>query len=139
MLDQSKSSAYQNDLFAKVVKGATTNVGNLLEQGVNPNVHNENGETPLILALKTFQTQKKSSLLLTALEIADWSDLDFLLTATDVNFLNLAGESPLQWVLILEPQVSSAIPPKQADINNLKKVKAALLAKGAVLAGQEIP
>ncbi len=125
MLDQSKSLTYQADLFANVTTGSTTNVGNLLVAGVNPNVHNENGETPLILAFKTFQAQKKSSLLLTALKIIEWDDPEFSLTATDVNFCNQQGESPLQWVLILEPLVT-----KNADINNLKKVKAALLAMG---------
>lgn len=131
ILDQSKSLTYQADLFLNVEKGATTNVGNLLEEGVNPNVQNENGETPLTLALKTFQMQKKSSLLLTALKITVWNDDEFSLTATDVNFRNQQGESPLQWVLILEPLVT-----KNADINNLKKVKVALLAKGAT---EELP
>lgn len=127
MLDQSKSLTYQADLFTHVEKGATTNVGNLLAEGVNPNVHNEVGETPLTLALKTFQTQKKSSLLLTALKITEWNDEEFSLSATDVNFRNQQGESPLQLVLVLEPLVT-----KNADIINLKKVKAALIAKGAV-------
>jgi hypothetical protein len=124
LLDANKSLQLEMEFLSLVLKGATSGVKTALENGVNPNFLNADGETPLTLALKQFVSENKPSFILVAIAIAEWSDEAFKLTATDIHLANALGETPFFLVQRLEVT-------KAPDKKNKQKLIDILVAKGA--------
>lgn len=137
-LDESKMAQLQLIFLEQISKGATSGVGTTLNAGVNPNFLTAEGETPLTLALKTFAADPTLKFLKTAAAIADWVDVTYSATTTDVNFANSLGEKPLSLVLRLLveiPKASISEKLKPNLIKALESLKTSLINKGATEEG----
>lgn len=79
-------SKQEGDLFIYVTRDNASTVRRLLEQGANPNVRDENGQTPMTLAL----------------QLGSLNAFDALMASskTNVEFRNSRDESPLMFAAI---------------------------------------
>ncbi len=133
-LDEAKMAGLQATFIEQVTRGATGGVGETLNQGVNPNFLTADGETPLLLALKTFEKQPTLKYLKTAAVIVNWVDETYSATTTDVNFANSLGEKPLvlvQRLLITIPNAQISEKLKTNLLKALDDLKTDLTNKGA--------
>lgn len=97
LLDPERQKAAQQELMTAVARKKIQTIESLLKAGADPNFYDEqSGETPLTLAV----TVKKAANVVKF--VAEWKDPELGISATDINFANREGYTPLGYAIFLQ-------------------------------------
>lgn len=131
-LDENQFAKIQGDMWTAVTALASSkNVMKAIEDGADPNLLNDQGETVLTFLIKKLDfADKKNKAPMILKDVIEWKDEEFGLTATKASTANALGETPLS---LLETTKKNT-----TDVKHIEKIDS-LIEKLQLVLDQEVP